>query len=47
MKTKILFLIESLEGGGAEKVLSVLLKFFDYEKYEVTACPIVDTGVYC
>lgn len=47
MKRKILFLIESLSGGGAEKVLTVLLKHFDYEKYEVTICPVVDTGVYC
>lgn len=48
MKNKrILFLIESLSGGGAEKVLSVLLKHFDYERYEVTLCPIVDTGIYC
>lgn len=47
MKRKVLFLIESLSGGGAEKVLSVLLKYFNYEKYEVTLCPIVDTGVYC
>lgn len=47
MKKNILFLIESLSGGGAEKVLTVLLKHFYYEKYEVTVCPIVDTGVYC
>ena len=46
MKHKILFLIESFSGGGAEKVLRVLLKHFDYSKYEVTVCPIVDTGVY-
>ena len=43
---KILFLIESLAGGGAEKVLSVLTKHFNYEKYEVTVCPIVDEGIY-
>ena len=47
MRYKILFLIESLSGGGAEKVLTVLLKYLDYEKYEVTLCPIVDTGIYC
>lgn len=47
MVPKILFLIESLSGGGAEKVLTVLLRHFNYEKYEVTVCPIVDTGVYC
>lgn len=45
-RVRVLFLIESLSGGGAEKVLSVLLKHFDYSKYEVTICPIVDTGVY-
>lgn len=44
---KVLFLIESLSGGGAEKVLSVIVKYFDYEKYEVTVCPVVDEGVYC
>ena len=47
MKKKVLFLIESLAGGGAEKVLSVIVKYFDYEKYEVTVCPIVDEGIYC
>ena len=47
MKRSVLFVIESLAGGGAEKVLSVLVKYFNYEKYEVTVCPIVDTGVYC
>lgn len=46
MKIKILFLIESLAGGGAEKVLSVIVKHFDYKKYDVTVCPIVDIGVY-
>ena len=46
MKKKILFLIESLSGGGAEKVLSVIVKYFDYEHYDVTVCPMVDTGIY-
>ena len=46
MKKKVLFLIESLSGGGAEKVLSVILHHFDKERYEVNVCPIVDTGVY-
>ena len=47
MKRKVLFVIESLAGGGAEKVLSVLIKHFDYNKYEVTVCPIVNEGIYC
>lgn len=47
MKKKILFLIESLSGGGAEKVLTVIVKYFDYDHYDVTVCPMVDTGTYC
>lgn len=47
MKKRLLFVVESLSGGGAEKVLSVLLKFFDHNKYQITICPIVDTGIYC
>lgn len=46
MKLKLLFLIESLSGGGAEKVLSVLLKHIDKTKFDITLCTIVDTGVY-
>ena len=46
MKKKVLFLIESLAGGGAEKVLSVIMRYYDHEKYEVTVCPIVDEGIY-
>ena len=47
MKVGILFLIESFAGGGAEKVLSVLIKHFNYENFEVTVCPIADDGIYC
>ena len=43
---KILFLIESLSGGGAEKVLSTLLQHLDYNKFEVTLCCISDIGKY-
>lgn len=46
MKLKLLFLIESLSGGGAEKVLSVLLKHIDKTKFDITLCTIVDTGIY-
>lgn len=45
-KQNLLFLIESLSGGGAEKVLSVLLKHIDKTKFNVTLCTIVDTGIY-
>ena len=46
MKPKLLFLIEALSGGGAEKVLSVLLKHIDKTKFDITLCTIVDTGIY-
>ena len=35
MKKKILFIMGSLGGGGAEKVLITLLHFFDYTRYDV------------
>ena len=43
---KILFLIESLSGGGAEKVLTTLLQHLDYSKFDVTLCCITDIGKY-
>lgn len=41
----ILFFIESLSGGGAEKVLVTLLKHIDYTKYNVTLMTVSDVGV--
>ncbi len=46
MKQKVLILIESLSGGGAEKVLSTLLQHLDYSKFEVTLCCITNIGKY-
>lgn len=43
-KRSILFVIESLSGGGAEKVLVTLLRHLDYSKFAVTLCCIVDKG---
>lgn len=43
---KILFIIEGLHGGGAEKALIELLTNFDYERYDVTLCVIYYGGVY-
>lgn len=43
---RILFLIESLSGGGAEKVLSTLVPHIDKEKFDVTVCSIVGGGTY-
>ena len=43
---KILFFIESLAGGGAEKVLSDLVCNLDQTKYDVTVISVADGGVY-
>ncbi|MBQ5984351.1 MAG: glycosyltransferase [Bacteroidales bacterium] len=45
-KKKVLFIIESLSGGGAEKVLTTLVRNINQEKYNVTVCSIVNTGEY-
>lgn len=45
-KKRLLFLIESLAGGGAEKILSVLLTHLNHDKFDVTLCTLVDTGIY-
>lgn len=44
--TKVLFIIESLAGGGAEKVLSTLVKHIDQNCYDVTVCAISGGGKY-
>ena len=46
MRRKILFLIESLGGGGAEKVLSTIVKHINTQKFEVTVCTITAGGKY-
>ncbi|MFB5282767.1 glycosyltransferase [Peribacillus sp. Hz7] len=46
MKKKILFLITSLGGGGAEKVLIDLVKNLDPLKYEITVQTVLDEGIY-
>lgn len=43
---KILFVIESLSGGGAEKVLTTLIKNIDKTKFSITVLTVVNTGVY-
>lgn len=43
---KILFVIESLSGGGAEKVLTTLVKHLPREQYDVTVLAVTATGVY-
>ena len=46
MKKKILFIMPSLSGGGAEKVLIDILKHFDYASYEVTLFLEFKEGTY-
>ncbi|MBL0210402.1 MAG: glycosyltransferase [Holophagaceae bacterium] len=45
-RKKVLFLIESLAGGGAEKVLSVLVAHLDKTKFDVTVLSVVNTGIH-
>jgi len=45
VKTKILFLINDLSGGGAEKVLVNLVNNMDHQKFDITLRTLVDTGV--
>lgn len=46
MKKKILFFIESLNGGGAEKVLTDIVRILDSSKYQIDVCTVSDNGVY-
>ncbi|WP_179107275.1 glycosyltransferase [Sediminibacillus massiliensis] len=43
---KILFFIESLSGGGAEKVLAELVNRFNKNKFDITVITVVDVGIY-
>ena len=42
----MLFVLESLAGGGAEKVLTTMIKNLDKDKFDVTVLLIVHTGIY-
>lgn len=46
MKTRILFLIHTLQVGGAEKALVNLVNNLDRNKFDVTAMTVVDTGAF-
>ncbi len=43
---KVLFVIESLGGGGAEKVLTTIVKYLDKTKFDITVLLVTETGVY-
>lgn len=45
-KKKVLFMIGTLLGGGAEKVLTNIVKYIDKEKFDVTVQTIDDEGIY-
>lgn len=45
-KIKVLFFIESLSGGGAEKVLATLVQHIDKNKFDITVSTVTDGGVY-
>jgi len=42
---RLLFFVESLSGGGAERVLVTLLRHLDVNKYRITLLTLVDVGV--
>lgn len=42
----ILFIMDSLAGGGAEKALVELLKNFDYTRYRISLCILFYQGIY-
>ncbi|MFD1359135.1 glycosyltransferase [Fictibacillus halophilus] len=46
MKKKLLFVIDSLNSGGAEKSLVSLLTLFDYKKYEVDLLMFSNKGLF-
>jgi len=45
-KKKILFLIHTLGGGGAEKVLVNLVNHLNPKNYDITLMTIIDTGIH-
>lgn len=46
MKKKILFVIDILKGGGAEKVLVDTVKYLDKDKFDITVLSVFDGGKY-
>ncbi len=46
MKIKLLFFINTLSGGGAEKVLVDIVNNLDKEKFDITLLTLVDDGIH-
>lgn len=45
-KAKVLFLIHTLQVGGAEKALVNLVNNLDQKKFDITVATVIDTGVF-
>jgi glycosyltransferase involved in cell wall biosynthesis len=45
-RIKVLFFIESLAGGGAEKILSVIARHIDKSRFDVTVATVTAAGVH-
>ena len=45
-KIRLLFCIDTLSGGGAERLLIDILKRFDYDKYTVDLLVLFEKGIY-
>ena len=43
---KVLFFLESLKGGGAEKVLLDIVKYLPVDEYQIKVMLVTDNGVY-
>lgn len=46
MKKKLLFVVHTLQIGGAEKILVNILKYISKRKYDITVLALVDDGVF-
>lgn len=46
MKKKVLFLIHTLQVGGAEKVLVNLVNKMDKNKFDITVMTVINTGAF-
>ncbi len=46
MKKKVLFLIHTLQVGGAEKILVNLVNNMDKSKYDITVMTVINTGAF-
>ena len=45
-RKRLLFIVPSLVAGGAQKVLTILLRNLPATKFDITLCVLTDTGVF-